>query len=56
MIDLVTVIDHAVVLERASIAGWIDVWRRMRSVGYDVAIDFQGLMKSAILARGSGAP
>ncbi len=51
MIDLVTVIDHAVVLERASIAGWIDVSRRMRSAGYDVAIDFQGLMKSAILAR-----
>jgi len=56
MIDLVTVVNHAVVLERASIAGWIDVSRRMRSVGYDVAIDFQGLMKSAVLARASGAP
>ena len=56
MIDLVTVVNHAVVLERPSIAGWIDVSRRMRSAGYDVAIDFQGLMKSAILARMSGAP
>lgn len=56
MIDLVTVVDRAVVLERASIAGWIDVSRRLRSAGYDVAIDFQGLMKSAILARASGAP
>lgn len=56
MIDLVTAIDHAIVLERPSIAGWLDVSRRMRSTGYDVAIDFQGLMKSAILARASGAP
>ena len=55
MVDLITVVNHAVVLERASIAGWIDVSRRMRSVGYDVAIDFQGLMKSAVLARASGA-
>jgi len=56
MIDLVTVVDRAIVLERPSIAGWLDVSRRMRSAGYDVAIDFQGLMKSAILARASGAP
>jgi lipopolysaccharide heptosyltransferase I len=56
MIDLITVVDRAIVLERSSIAGWLDVSRRMRSVGYDVAIDFQGLMKSAILARASGAP
>lgn len=56
MIDLVTAVDRAVVLERASIAGWMDVSRRMRSAGYDVAIDFQGLMKSAVLARASGAP
>lgn len=56
MIHLITVVDRAIVLERSSIAGWMDVSRRMRSAGYDVAIDFQGLMKSAILARASGAP
>jgi lipopolysaccharide heptosyltransferase I len=56
MIDLITVVDRAIVLERPSIAGWLDVSRRMRSARYDVAIDFQGLMKSAILARASGAP
>ena len=56
MIDLVTVVDHAVVLERPSIAGWMDVTRRMRAARYDAAIDFQGLMKSAVLARASGAP
>jgi len=55
MVDLVSVIDRAVVLERASIAAWIDIARRMREVRYDVAIDFQGLMKSAVLARASGA-
>ena len=39
-----------------SIAGWMDVTRRMRAARYDAAIDFQGLMKSAVLARASGAP
>ena len=55
-LDLVTVLDRAVVLERASPAGWVDVARRLRQTAYDVAVDFQGLMKSAILARASGAP
>ncbi len=55
IIDLVTVVDRAVVLERPSIAGWSDVARRLRSTPYDAAIDFQGLMKSAVLARASGA-
>jgi lipopolysaccharide heptosyltransferase I len=55
LVDLVTGIDRAVVLERPSLAGWLDVVRRMRDVAYDVAIDFQGLMKSAVLARVSGA-
>jgi heptosyltransferase I len=55
MIDLVTVVDHAVVLERSSIRGWMDVAGRMRQVRYDVAIDLQGLLKSALLARASGA-
>lgn len=56
MVDLVSVIDRAVVLERPSLAGWIDVASRIRQPAYDVAIDFQGLMKSAVLARASGAP
>jgi len=55
MVDLVSVIDRSVVLERASIPGWIDVVRRLREGHYDIAIDFQGLMKSAVLARASGA-
>ena len=55
-LDHVTVIDRIVTLARASPAGWVDVSRRLRQSRYDVALDFQGLMKSAILARASGAP
>jgi heptosyltransferase I len=35
--------------------GWSGVLRRLRRAGYDAAIDVQGLVKSAVLARGSGA-
>lgn len=56
MVDLVTVVDQAVVLEQPSASGWMDVARRLRSAHYDVAIDLQGLLKSAVLARASGAP
>jgi len=31
------------------------VWNDVRSVGYDVAVDLQGAMRSAVLARWSGA-
>ena len=55
MVDLVTVVDRAVVLDRPTIGGWADAARTMRQVGYDAAIDFQGLLKSAVLARASGA-
>jgi lipopolysaccharide heptosyltransferase I len=54
-VDLVTVVDRAVVLERSNPPGWLDVVRRMRATTYDAAIDLQGLLKSAILARSSGA-
>jgi len=55
IVDLVTVVDRAVILERPNIAGWTAAVRAMRQVAYDVAIDLQGLMKSAVLARASGA-
>jgi heptosyltransferase I len=55
VVDLVTVIDHAIVLERSSISGWTAVSRQLRTVHYDIALDFQGLLKSAVLARASGA-
>jgi lipopolysaccharide heptosyltransferase I len=55
MVDLVTVVDRAIVLERPSIGGWVDAARRLRQARYDAAIDLQGLLKSAVLARASGA-
>src|SRR4051812_22125352 len=55
IVDLVTAVDRPVVLERADVRGWAAAVRSMRQVTYDVAIDLQGLMKSAVLARASGA-
>jgi len=54
-LDLVTGLDRVVTLDGRSIAAWTDVIRQLRTVPYDVALDFQGLMKSAVLARASGA-
>ena len=56
MVGLVAVIDRVVVLERPTLGGWLAAIRILRRERYDVAIDLQGLMKSAVLARASGAP
>jgi lipopolysaccharide heptosyltransferase I len=53
--ELVTAVDRVVRLEQPSVAAWVDLVRRLRLSRYDVALDFQGLMKSAVLARASGA-
>jgi heptosyltransferase-1 len=55
IVDLVTVVDHVVPIEARTLAGWTDAVRRARQAAYDIAFDFQGLMKSAVLARASGA-
>ena len=55
ILDLVPVIDHLVVVRDPSFLAWVDATRVVRSARYDVALDFQGLMKSAVLARASGA-
>jgi ADP-heptose:LPS heptosyltransferase len=55
MVDLVTVVDRVVPLDGRTIGAWSDAVRRVRQVRYDLAFDFQGLMKSAVLARASGA-
>jgi heptosyltransferase I len=55
IVDLITSIDGVVSLERSTLAGWTDIVRTLRQVRYDWAIDFQGLLKSAVLARASGA-
>jgi lipopolysaccharide heptosyltransferase I len=51
ILDLVPVIDRRLVLN-----DFVGSVRDLRRARYDVAIDLQGLIKSAILARGSGAP
>jgi heptosyltransferase-1 len=56
LLDLVPVIDRIVTLEGRTLRAWTDALRRVRQIRYDVALDFQGLMKSAVLARASGAP
>lgn len=67
ILDYVPVIDRRVVLERrrearASSGATATSWRavaqaiaELRQADYDVAFDLQGLLKSSILARGSGA-
>ena len=54
-LQLVPVISSLVVLERRGAGGWLDALKTMRPRAYDLAIDFQGLVKSAALARLSGA-
>jgi heptosyltransferase-1 len=55
VVDLVTAIDRTIELERPSVDAWVAVTRQLRATAYDIAIDFQGLLKSAVLARASGA-
>jgi heptosyltransferase-1 len=55
MVDLVRVLDGVGTLEAPTVGGWVRVVRDLRATPYDVALDFQGLMKSAVLARASGA-
>ena len=55
IVDLVTVLDRVVPLEGRTLGAWRKAINDLRRTRYDVAIDFQGLMKSAVLARASGA-
>jgi len=43
-------IDRVVVLRRDSAAGLLASWRELRAARYDFAVDFQGLIKSALVA------
>jgi heptosyltransferase I len=53
--DLVLPLDRVITLARPSAPAWVDLVRQLRPARYDVALDFQGLMKSAVIARASGA-
>ena len=43
-------VDRVVVLRRKSFGGLFESWRNLRTAGYDLAVDFQGLLKSALSA------
>ena len=53
--QLVTCIDRVVPLEKPTLSAWLQLVQMLRPTRYDVALDFQGLMKSAVIARASGA-
>jgi lipopolysaccharide heptosyltransferase I len=55
LVELFTVLD-GVIPWRRSLAGWWSCVGRLRQARYGCAVDFQGLYKSALLARLSGAP
>jgi lipopolysaccharide heptosyltransferase I len=54
-LTLVPVISSIVVLKDRTAGAWLAARGQLRARAYDVAIDFQGLLKSAALARLSGA-
>src|SRR5207249_4058643 len=43
-------VDRLVLLRRGSLGGLRESWRDLRAESYDLAIDFQGLLKSALAA------
>lgn len=54
-LSLVPVVSSLVVLKERGARGWLAARRELRSKQYHLAIDFQGLVKSAALAWMSGA-
>jgi heptosyltransferase-1 len=43
-------VDRVALLRRGSAAGLLKSWRELRAGCYDLAVDFQGLIKSAVVA------
>lgn len=43
-------VDRIAILERRSPGAWMRNWRKLRTERFDFAVDFQGLMKSALAA------
>lgn len=48
-------IDEIVLLNRRQLSSIRTAWKQLRAQPYDLAIDFQGLIKSALTAAASGA-
>ncbi len=59
VLRLVPVVDRRIVLRSRSMPVWrrvVELRRALAGGTYDVAVDAQGLLKSAVVARSSGAP
>jgi heptosyltransferase-1 len=48
-------VDQTLLFDRRRFASVRSAWTALRRTRFDVAIDFQGLLKSALIARASGA-
>jgi len=55
IVDLVTVVDRVIAVDSHTLAGWSAAVSAIRQTKYTAAIDLQGLLKSAVFARASGA-
>src|SRR5262249_4550950 len=55
IVDLVTVVDRVIAVDSNTLAGWSETVKILRQTKYNAAIDLQGLLKSAVFARASGA-
>ena len=56
VLELVEGLNDAIPVDpRKSIVALLGTVRRLRRAGYDAVVDLQGLLKSAVLARGAGA-
>ena len=55
LLDLVPVIDRRIAIDTGRAGSVASVIRDLRRARYDAALDLQGLLKSAVLARLSGA-
>ena len=55
VVDVVSVVNRSIGVRASSAASLFSVVRELRRTAYDVVLDLQGLLKSAVLARYSGA-
>jgi lipopolysaccharide heptosyltransferase I len=55
LLDLVPILTNVITLNRPTTAGWMEARAALRARDYAVALDFQGLIKSAALTWMSGA-
>ncbi|HKY21634.1 MAG TPA: glycosyltransferase family 9 protein [Vicinamibacterales bacterium] len=55
LLDLVPVLDRRIAVKTSGAGSVVEAVRELRTGAYDVALDLQGLLKSAVLARLSGA-